>query len=361
VGTWQLGADELATSRFAVSPVLETVAALIALARSRPPTELREWHQTHRPTFERYLADEPSRRPLLRALLRPTWVADFLAPPPGEADRSFADGLRRIRDTPRSAARAELATMAGDTPLPAELRRIDVPARTADLVQWVWNNAVRSDWPRRRHLLEADIVGRTRQLSTHGWAAAIDGLTPGLKWRGENRLQINTYDYPSQDLRGAQILFVPCTGLVGRGWVSSDIASHRHAVVYACAGMLSEVGQQPGPHALTRLLGPVRAQLLTQLASPASTTQLVAITGYGLGSVGGHLAVLRDAGLIQRRRAGRSVLYYRTPAGDDLLHAAAASQVHRQTTPTPRREPPASPRGRAPRPGRADPVRRARR
>jgi len=57
------------------------------------------------------------------------------------------------------------------------------------------------------------------------------------------------------------------------------------------------------------------------LESPKSTTQLVALTGQGLGSVGRHLKILLDARLVQRRRAGRSVLYYRTAAGDTLLEA----------------------------------------
>jgi DNA-binding transcriptional ArsR family regulator len=325
MGYWEVGADELATSRFVVSPLLETVASLMVLVRGRPRLEAREWHHTHRPEFERYLTSDPQQRELIDVLLRPRWVADFLAPPPGDADRSFADGVRRVRETPRAAARAELAAMSGGVPLPPIVRRMDVPARTADLLHWVWNNTVRSDWPRRRHLLEADIVARTGELSAEGWAAAVDGLTPGVKWRGHNRLQINTYDYPPQDLRGAQLVFVPCTGVSGRGWVSSDLTARRHAIVYPCRGALADIGEQTNPQALTRLLGPVRAQLLTQLASPTSTTQLVAITGYGLGSVGGHLAVLRDAGLIRRRRSGRSVLYYRTPAGDQLLRASTLS------------------------------------
>jgi DNA-binding transcriptional ArsR family regulator len=48
---------------------------------------------------------------------------------------------------------------------------------------------------------------------------------------------------------------------------------------------------------------------------------LVALTGQGLGSVGRHLKVLLDARLIRRRRAGRSVLYYRSDAGEVLLKA----------------------------------------
>jgi DNA-binding transcriptional ArsR family regulator len=50
----------------------------------------------------------------------------------------------------------------------------------------------------------------------------------------------------------------------------------------------------------------------------------VAVTGQGLGSVGRHLRVLLDAGLIRRHRAGRSVLYSRTPAGEAVARAAGA-------------------------------------
>jgi DNA-binding transcriptional ArsR family regulator len=321
VGYWRIGADELAASRFAVSPLIETAAALMVLAGGRHRPEARDWCRAHRPAFQRWLADDPVRPALLDALLRPRWIADLLTPPPAEGDRTFADALCRVRATPRAAARAELRAMAGGGQLSRQLRGVDLPARTAELLRWVWSQTVRADWPHRRHLLEADVVARTRQLTDGGWAAAIDGLRPGLKWLGNNQLQINVYDYPPQDLAGGRILFVPVTGLAGHLWLASDPAG-RHAVVYPCAATLADAGDRPHPAALARLIGPVRAQLLAELSSPRSTTQLVAITGYGLGSVGGHLAVLRDAGLVRRRRAGRSVLYFRTPDGDRLLHAA---------------------------------------
>jgi DNA-binding transcriptional ArsR family regulator len=75
------------------------------------------------------------------------------------------------------------------------------------------------------------------------------------------------------------------------------------------------------PETLAALLGPARAGVLVRLDTPKSTTQLVALTGQGLGSVGRHLKVLLDAGLVRRRRAGRSVLYYRTAAGTVLVEA----------------------------------------
>jgi DNA-binding transcriptional ArsR family regulator len=46
---------------------------------------------------------------------------------------------------------------------------------------------------------------------------------------------------------------------------------------------------------------------------------LVATLGMSLGAIGGHLAVLRAAGLVTRVRNSRSVLYHRTPRGDALI------------------------------------------
>jgi DNA-binding transcriptional ArsR family regulator len=60
--------------------------------------------------------------------------------------------------------------------------------------------------------------------------------------------------------------------------------------------------------------------------APVSTTQLVALTGLPLGAVGRHLRILREAGLADRRRIGRSVLYARTPAGDVVVRAAGSGR-----------------------------------
>ncbi len=78
------------------------------------------------------------------------------------------------------------------------------------------------------------------------------------------------------------------------------------------------------PQTLGALLGAARARILVLVGAPKSTTQLVALTDQSLGSVGRHLKVLLEARLIQRRRAGRSVLYYRTTTGDALVDAQTA-------------------------------------
>ena len=320
MGVWLVDADVLARSRFRVSPFAETVGVLLVLlgGAAATPGQLTDAAGL-RAAFRDRLARDPVEAAFARSAVVPFWVADFLCTPPGDDERDFADEVGRLRRTPDRVLRADLAQCLGGRE-PAGLRVAGLADRVADLLTWVWETAVRPDWPRRAHAFEADIVARTRSLSTGGWAAALGGLRPGMRWLGEGQLQINGYAYPPRDLRDATLLLIPSTSRRGwAGWHPPD----RYSIVYPCAGLLA-AHRVTAPAALSRLLGPGRAQLLTALAAPMSTTQLVAVTGLGLGSVGNHLKVLLAAGLVHRRRAGRSVLYYRTGLGDELASTAAA-------------------------------------
>ena len=319
MGWWQVNADTLAGSRFVISPLAEATASLIVLERGTAahPGE-RAWLDAHRPAYRERLAGDPVTALLVRAALGRHWIADlFTLAPTGEGEPTLGEELAWLRRRSPETARADLTASLGGPP-PASLHRSDLPERAADLLEWVWTETVLPDWPRRRRIMEADVVARTRQLSLGGWAAALGDMRPGMRWLGEGRLQINARNYPPRKIAGAQLLFVPVTP--HRGWVSWD-EPHRYAVIYPCSGVLAQVGPAPAPDALAALLGPARAGVLVLLESPKSTTQLVALTGQGLGSVGRHLKVLLDARLVQRRRAGRSVLYYRTAAGETLLEA----------------------------------------
>lgn len=319
MGWWQVNADTLAGSRFVISPLAETTTSLIALARGTAahPGE-RTWLAAHRPAYRARLARDPVTALLVRAALGHRWVADFLTgTPTGVGEATFAEELRQVYERPPEAARADLAVSLGG-PLPARLNRDDLPERAANLLEWAWAETVLPYWPRRKRIMQADVVARTKTLSQGGWAAALPGMRPNLRWLGDSRLQINANDYPPRRISGAQLFFVPIT--MGRGWVSWD-EPHRYAVMYPCSGVLAEADGSPVPGALAALLGPARARVLVLLDTPKSTTQLVALTGLGLGSVGRHLKILLDARLVRRRRAGRSVLYYRTAAGETLVAA----------------------------------------
>ncbi|MCU8592381.1 ArsR/SmtB family transcription factor [Streptomyces sp. A13(2022)] len=322
MGWWLIDADTLARSRFVVSPLDETLACLKMLyfGAAGHPGE-RAWLDAHRPAHLRRMAADPVTALLVASGLGREWNADFLTPTPTEG-QSFADGVARIRATAPDEARADLAVSLGGT-LPAALDRDDLPERAAAVLEQVWTEAVRPDWERRRRVLEADVVARIAQVSRGGWAAALDALRPGTRWLGDGRLQINLNLYPPRDLAGAELILVPITPQ-RHGWVAWE-EPERYAVIYPCAGALADDGARRVPAALGALLGPARAGVLALLGTPMSTSQLVGVTGQGLGSVGRHLRVLLDAGLVRRRRAGRSVLYSRTPAGEVLVEAAGAS------------------------------------
>lgn len=193
----------------------------------------------------------------------------------------------------------------------------------------MWEETVRPYWERRRRVLESDVLARTARLGQGGWAAVLDSMRPGMRWLGENRLQVNLHEYPPREISGARLVFVPVTPQ-RTGWVAWE-ERERYAVVYPCSGVLTDgrgiggEGESEGgavvPAALAALLGGARARVLVLLDSPMSTTQLCAVTGQTLGSVGRHLRVLRDAGLVRRGRAGRSVLYGRTAEGEVLVRA----------------------------------------
>jgi hypothetical protein len=70
---------------------------------------------------------------------------------------------------------------------------------------------------------------------------------------------------------------------------------------------------------LDQLVGRSRAAVLRRLADPATTSQLAAELRLGIGTVGDHLVTLRDNRLVTRTRAGRKVLYARTPLADSLV------------------------------------------
>ncbi|MFJ2831444.1 ArsR family transcriptional regulator [Streptomyces sp. NPDC087263] len=320
MGWWQVNADTLAGSRFVLSPLAETFASLKMLhAETASHPGEQAWLRTHLPAYKRHLAADPVTALLIRSGLGRDWIADFLTPTPRDDRAAFEEEVERVRAVSPRAAREHL-TLSLRGPLPARLDRDDLPERAADLLTYVWEEAVRPYWARRLRVLEADVVARTAQLSQGGWAAALDALRPGTRWLGDNRLQVNLHEYPPREISGAQLFFVPVTPQ-RIGWVSWE-EPHRYAVIYPCAGALAGGPDAAAvPASLGALLGTARAGILVLLESPMSTSQLVAVTGQGLGSVGRHLKVLLDARLVERRRAGRSVLYFRAPAGEVLVKA----------------------------------------
>lgn len=320
MGTWKIPVDVLAESRFAVSPMAEVVWAVSALRKPRSPDQ-RAFRDAHGAAFGDWLAGRPVVVDLIRASFRETssgrfgWMADFFGmPPPWVARTTFEIELDQLRALTDDQVRSDLAETS-KAPLASTLLEPGVRDALIDLVAWLWTHTLETDWIRRERVFRADIVARTDQLARHGWKAVLRDLGRDREWIGNGELRVNRFSRPTVELpREARLTFVP-TNHPG-GWSGGRADSF--AIYYPVAGRLAAVdaASQMG---LGALIGKARADVLRLLDGPHSTSQLVALSGQHLGSVGGHLKVLLDAGVVLRRRSGREVLYWRTPLGDSLV------------------------------------------
>jgi hypothetical protein len=315
----------MATSRFAISPRAEVVGALGALIRPRSPDQ-RAFRAAHGAAFAEWVAGRPGVSELVAASFRDPrpdrvgWMADYLSHPPETEPATFEDELGQLRRLTDDELRADLRETT-QTPLAPALMQSGVRDLAVELVVWLWSHTVETDWSRRERILRADIVSRTAQLARNGWGTVLRDLGRDREWVGDGQLRINRYALPPRTLpEGSTLLFVPThTDGTWVGWYAD-----RYALYYPVAGRLARL-DAAGAAGLGPLIGRHRAELLTLLDVPRSTSQLAILSGQALGSVGGHLKVLLEAGIVLRRRSGREVLYWRTPLGDALVAADGAS------------------------------------
>lgn len=317
---------DVAVSRYAISPLGEAVWALWLCAGLNEVTGLTPWVTRARPAFEQLRRRVPAIDALLALQRRDAYNADFLQPPPDGTARDFSDELALVRATPLARARDELArNLAGHRTPPANARRIyespTVVDQLADGIEAAWVTLVEPDWPRLRAILERDLLYRAGRLLAYGWGAAVADLDPRLRWvpgPAVGYLDIAGRDPRTYPLTGRGMLFVPTVFGSLMCYIEQP---GPYAIVYPAAGVAELLGP-PDPtrpaDALDRLIGRARAAVLRTLVAPATTSQLVAQLGLSLGGVGDHLAVLREAGLVTRARAGRTVRYRRTSLGDAL-------------------------------------------
>ncbi len=187
--SWVLSADLLAHSRFVVSPFTETVAAAMILSRPNPPGTpwIRSFRALHREAYLAMLAEDELRAVVAEHMWRPRrgqvpgWIADFLALPPLGNGATFADEFGQLAAWDDDRMRAEIGQFARG-PLPAALGRPGLRDAVADILGWVRTTTLVSDWPRRRRVLEADILTRTSRLASHGWAGVFDTCRSICTW-----------------------------------------------------------------------------------------------------------------------------------------------------------------------------------
>ncbi len=327
--------DDLARTRFAVSPMWEVVTSLRALAGPTVPALHRPWADRIRPSAT---AAGPALRRLSALVPAAGHLPDFLTPVPATAAPSLADELAVIAATPSDQVRADLEIMAAERGgrLPAVLEPLHhdpvgrLPLLTADIEAY-WEFALEPHWARIRALLDADVLHRARRAAGHGTARVLDELHETVRWDG-TALRLDQRHCAVERLdAGAGLVLVPSAFAWPRV-LTRTLPPDPPQLAYPARGVatLWEAGPAADPaEALAAVLGRSRARLLAELDAPASTTELARRTGLSAAGTSQHLTALRAAGLTSAQRAGHAVLHARTAVADALLAADAAAAASR--------------------------------
>ncbi|MFD6889015.1 DUF5937 family protein [Streptomyces sp. NPDC059957] len=323
-------AAELAQTRFAVSPMWEVVTSFRLLyAESDPPLH-RRWAEQVRPRLRSAGLD----RGWLAALIPGGgYLADFLNPTPAGPYPDLAAELAAIRAGDPENVRSDLTAIA--TKYRPAGRRPDRPAprlrllhedpeavleKVTDEIQTYWELALAPYWPRIRQLLDADVFHRARQVAEHGTAHVLGELHETVRWDAGTLRMVRRHCALTREQTGSGLLLVPSAFAWPRV-LTRSVAPDPLQLAYPARGIgtLWEPRATKATDAVAAVLGRSRTMLLTELDTPASTTQLARHSGLSAAAVSQHLTALRDAGLVTGHRAGRSVLYARTAIADALL------------------------------------------
>lgn len=315
--------------RFAFSPIAETVTSLRALSTGLRNGLHGPWLGT---VTERLGTVDMD---LLTALVRPTgYVPDFVVPTPPGRTTDIESSLAQIAATGLGVVTAELAHLAQHQVAQQGPGREQRAALMQDLLRdpetalnrivaelgRYWHAALAPHWPRIQALLQADLAHRLDELATGGVARLFEGLHPSVAMRGELLTIVKYYNGRAQ-LRERGLMLVPCAFVWPDVLVST--ADPLPSLTYSPRGLgkLWESAPDTTRSPLAGVIGRTRAAILALLELPMSTTQLAAQLDLAAPTLNVHLTSLRAAGILSARRNGRSVLYQRTPLGDQLLHS----------------------------------------
>jgi DNA-binding transcriptional ArsR family regulator len=319
----RLSPGDLERLRFAYSPLAEVAESLYVLHSGTIPGLHRTWYEKTREQLRQVDLD------VLRAIVpapRPH-VASFLLAGAREPSTSIEDQLALVAACSAERLHHDLEVVWRGQ-LPVATKRIlqhGGGQRIAAALAQYWQLAIRPYWPRIRALLDADVAYRASRLARGGIEAVLADLHPELEL-AEHAIEVQSSQPqgPDHDLDGAGLLLVPCVF----AWphVMADLGgTNTPSITFGPRGIgnLWPVADLPpaDTDALGALLGRSRATVLLSLGLPRSTSDLANELHQSMPAVSAHLSVLRRSGLVTSWRAGRRVLYQRTPLATSVIAA----------------------------------------
>ncbi|GAB3159391.1 DUF5937 family protein [Micromonospora sonneratiae] len=342
----ELDEPTLARTRIAVSPLWETVNSLYLLRRNpgEVPWPYTGWARHAR----RVLAELPRTEPVRLYFVTDARSPDFLSPVPPTANPTIAEELAVLRATPPEVV-AEQLPRYHPAELPPWLRPFrDDPeeafGRLAAGLAAYWDAAIAPWWPAMRAALDEEVLHRARALAADGVDALLADLHERVRWEKPVLTLVKPAD---QSFRAVdqRLLLLPLIFSRGALACSTDhpevvavsYQARGAAVLADGATTVPVPSADEGTDRLAILVGRGRANVLRALARPATTAGLAAALGLAPSTVSEHLAALLAAGVVNRRRIGRRVLYGLEPAGVALVTLVGPSPVDHEVVTATRR------------------------
>ena len=317
---------DLTDVRFCTSPLWETVFSVRAFGAPGRFPALNPWIRAVRSALAER-DDVAEHLAYLAAFVRSgSWMPDFLTPPPAGRHGELGAELEQMLATPPERVVADILACARWRPITRIARAAAADPEAAlprlGVAIEAWHGlAIAPHWSRMQALHDADIAYRTRQLSLGGLRLLFDSLHPTVRWAEDRLISEDPWNI-TITVAGRGLPLLPSVFGDRRVlWNVRDESQPQGVYPVRAVGTLwSAAGADGvGGAALSRVLGPARAEVFTLLRGPATTTDLARRTGLSLGAVSQHLGALRGAGLAQRARHGREVFYEVTPIGAALL------------------------------------------
>ena len=324
----QLSTDDVSRIRFAFSPIWETVTSVRALSNNSLGSVHGPWLRKVRPYVEG--ADLT----LLRALIPADgYIPDFLTPAPPRRSTSLESGLAAIATTSPELVARELKMLNDGTPHPLLPSLIADPEKALDRITQAmrsyWQRTIEPDWRRMRALLQEDLAFRLDELASGGIDRLFRNLHPSVRLVGD-RIEIDRpfCCYGGDVLSGQGLILIPCVFT----WPTTlrvTAAPHVPMLTYPPRGLgrLWENRHEVTGSPLAELVGRTRASIVSHLDLPMSTTHLAHQLDLSAPTLSVHLSILRNTGVVDSRRDGRTVLYFRTSLGNHLLTASGSTTL----------------------------------
>lgn len=317
------GLDDLARTTFEMPSVIDDLVGA-AQAVQQPRSRVRSRYRSANLPFP------AAARLLLDVTPAEGDVPGFLIP---EATGTVEELLDLVRATPSPAVRAGLEASLPSSPQAAwpsalATARPQAMEQLGDAMDAFHRQVVAPMLPGFRKLVTAELGRLAWQAATLGMESVLNTLHPAISWR-DGRLDVDIPIDADVPLGGRGLIISPSAA-----WTRPGFTFHwqeQLGLIYPIQTTWHSVTATANDRQvrLGSVLGSTRAKVLMALATgPAeghTTSSLATHLGVSRASASSHAAVLRDAGLVNTRRTGRSVRHTLSDVGRGLVTAEPGS------------------------------------